>query len=252
MYSSSTVDQKLWRTQGGFIIDSILIHQSLASEVADYLRRELLVSDKYSDGVFIREEELARELNISRAPVREALRELEGQGLVRAIPRKGSMVLGFSSAEVEELYDIRLALEKQIFEALIGKNLLSKEDFEELHRLFNELLKVASSSMERTEKTLAFSKIDLEFHLYIAKRAERPWTFRILRGVYYQIHQAMIQYLAGEELVYSAREHQRIIHSLKEGNLDALRKNRYYSYFVRRAGCAQEDEPADPGKKEEE
>ena len=215
----------------------------MASEVADYLRRELLVSDKYAGGVFIREEELARELNISRAPVREALRELEGQGLVRAIPRKGSMVLSFSPAEVEELYDIRLALENQIFEALIAQNLLSEEDYDELHRLFSELLTVASSSIKRTEKTLAFSKIDLEFHLYIAERAERPWTFKILRGVYYQIHQAMIQYLAGEELVYSAREHQKIIHSLKERNLEALRKSRYHSYFVRRTGCMEDREP---------
>jgi DNA-binding GntR family transcriptional regulator len=229
----STVDDRLSR--GGFSINSIANHQSLAKEVADFLRRELLISAKYPQGTFIREEELARELNISRAPVREALKELEGQGLVRSIPRKGSMVLGFSPEDVEELYDIRFALETQVFEALVKERLLSDDDCERMNSLFNDLLAVASSSMEKDEKVIAFSRIDLEFHLFIAERSGRPWTIRILRSVYFQLQQAMVQYLESEEeLAYSAREHLKIIRSLKEGDLDALRESRRYSYFQRR------------------
>ena len=229
----STVDDRTCR--GGLSINSIANHQSLAREVADFLRRELLVSAKYSQGTFIREEELARELNISRAPVREALKELEGQGLVRSIPRKGSMVLGFSPGDVEELYDIRFALETQVFEVLVKDGLLSGGDYERMHSLFRELLAVASSSMEKNEKVLAFSRIDLDFHLFIAERSGRPWTIRILRGVYFQLHQAMVQHLESEEeLAYAAREHLKIIQSLQEGDLDALRESRHYSYFHRR------------------
>ncbi len=229
----STVDERFCR--GGLSINSITNHQSLAREVADFLRRELLVSSKYSQGTFIREEELARELNISRAPVREALKELEGQGLVRSIPRKGSIVLGFTPGDVEELYDIRFALETQVFEALVKDRLLSEEDYGRMNGLYEELLDVASSSMEKSEKVITFSRIDLDFHLYIAERSGRPWTIRILKGVYFQLHQAMVQHLEKEEeLAYSAMEHLKIIQSLKEGNLDALRESRHYSYFHRR------------------
>ena len=52
-------------------------HHSLSEEVAEYLLTQLLVSDQYPCGTFIREEEVARLLNISRAPVREALRILD-------------------------------------------------------------------------------------------------------------------------------------------------------------------------------
>ena len=145
------------------------------------------------------------------------------------------MVLGFSPGDVEELYDIRFALETQVFEVLVKDGLLSGGDYERMHSLFRELLAVASSSMEKNEKVLAFSRIDLDFHLFIAERSGRPWTIRILRGVYFQLHQAMVQHLESEEeLAYSAREHLKIIQSLQEGDLDALRESRHYSYFHRR------------------
>ena len=104
-----------------------------------------------------------------------------------------------------------------------------------MNGLYEELLAVASSSMEKSEKVIAFSRLDLDFHLYIAERSGRPWTIRILKGVYFQLHQAMVQHLEKEEeLAYSAKEHLKIIQSLKEGNLDALRESRHYSYFHRR------------------
>lgn len=231
----STVDTCSFFKRGGFSINTIANHQSLAREVADFLRRELLVSQKYSQGTFIREEELARELNISRAPVREALKELEGQGLIRSIPRKGAMVLGFTSDDVEELYDIRFALETQVFEVLVNEARLKEEDYEKMYNLFQELLAVSSSSMDKSDKVIAFSRIDLEFHLFIVERSGRPWTIRILKGVYFQLHQAMLQHLEKEEeLAYSAKEHLKIIQSLREGDLLSLRENRHYSYFHRR------------------
>ena len=210
-------------------------HKSLAREVADFLRKDILLSRTYPAGSFIREEELARELNISRAPVREALKELEGQGLIRSIPRKGAVVLGFSPADAEELYDIRFALETQIFETLVKNSLLTEADYEKMNTLYSELLSAASGERKKEDRVLAFSRIDLEFHLFIAERSGKPWTIRILRGVYFQLHQAMLRYLEDEdELISSAKEHLKIIEALKKGDLKVLRENRHYSYYSRR------------------
>ena len=203
--------------------------------MADFLRKDILLSRTYPAGSFIREEELARELSISRAPVREALKELEGQGLIRSIPRKGAVVLGFSSDDAEELYDIRFALETQIFETLVTKSLLREADYERMYALYSELLSVASGGGEKEDKVLAFSRTDLEFHLFIAERSGRAWTIRILRGVYFQLHQAMLRHLEDEdELASSAKAHLKIIEALKKGDLESLRENRHYSYFSRR------------------
>ncbi len=203
--------------------------------MADFLRKDILLSRTYPAGSFIREEELARELNISRAPVREALKELEGQGLIRSIPRKGAVVLGFSPDDAEELYDIRFTLETRIFETLVEGDLLTEDDYSHLYGLYSELLSVASGEGGKDDKILAFSRIDLEFHLFMAERSGRPWTIRILRGVYFQLPQAMLRHLEDEdELVSSAKAHLKIIEALKKGDLDSLRENRLYSYFSRR------------------
>ena len=203
--------------------------------MADFLRKDILLSRTYPAGSFIREEELARELNISRAPVREALRELEGQGLIRSIPRKGAVVLGFSPDDAEELYDIRFSLETRIFETLIERDLLTEDDYDRLYALYSELLSVASGEGGKDDKVLAFSRVDLEFHLFIAERSGRPWTIRILKGVYFQLHQAMLRHLEDEdELVSSAKDHLKVIEALKKRDLKSLRENRHYSYFSRR------------------
>ncbi len=167
--------------------------------------------------------------------MREALKELEGQGLIRSIPRKGAVVLGFSPDDAEELYDIRFALETRIFETLVERNLLTEDDYDHLYSLYSELLSVASGDGGKDDKVLAFSRIDLEFHLFIAERSGKPWTIRILRGVYFQLHQAMLRHLEDEdELVSSAKAHLKIIEALKKGDLESIRENRHYSYFSRR------------------
>ena len=54
---------------------------------------------------------IAKELDISRTPIREALKQLELEGLVESIPNKGVYVKGFSSRDIDDMFEIRLALE---------------------------------------------------------------------------------------------------------------------------------------------
>ncbi len=134
---------------------------TLADEVASYLRREFIISDSYPPGTFIREEELAQKLNISRAPVREGLKILEGRGLLRAIPQKGSVIVGFSPDEIEELYDIRFALEDIVFREIIRRGAFTPKDNEYLKKLLGKMLLLVKSGDTRAEILLEFCSIDL-------------------------------------------------------------------------------------------
>lgn len=68
------------------------------------------------DGVFapgdsLIEQKLSNELGVSRTPVREALRQLELEGLVKTIPNKGAVVIGISQKDIEDIYSIRMHVE---------------------------------------------------------------------------------------------------------------------------------------------
>lgn len=73
--------------------------------------RDLIISGKFASGQKLVEEELADQFKVSRTPVREALRKLEIEGLVRYQPRRGVIVTGFSREDFDEIYAARAVLE---------------------------------------------------------------------------------------------------------------------------------------------
>jgi GntR family transcriptional regulator, rspAB operon transcriptional repressor len=73
--------------------------------------KERILSQEIELGARLRDEELAAQLGVSRTPVREALMRLNREGLVDIVPRSGTMVRVFSESDVEDIYDVRIALE---------------------------------------------------------------------------------------------------------------------------------------------
>src|SRR3990170_4844269 len=78
--------------------------------------RESILSGQMTSGEIYNEMALAKEMGVSRTPVREALLELASQGLVTFLPRRGVMVNYFTERDVEEVNEIRAAIELAIVE----------------------------------------------------------------------------------------------------------------------------------------
>ena len=91
--------------------DGELETYSLVDLAVDRLRRDIL-SGRIDPGERLVEEQLTRQLGISRAPLREAMRLLAQQGLVEHIPRRGVRVATLSDDDVRELYELRDVLER--------------------------------------------------------------------------------------------------------------------------------------------
>ena len=85
-------------------------HGSLGHRIFCILRDKIL-NEEYEKGQKLNEVVLSKELNISRTPIREALKQLELEGLVKSIPNKGVYVLGFSSRDIDDMLEIRVVLE---------------------------------------------------------------------------------------------------------------------------------------------
>lgn len=197
---------------------------NLSDWVREYLKDQIFLG-RYKAGDRVLESRLAEELEISRAPVREAIRELENQGLLRSVPRKGTFVVEFTEEDVKEIHDIRLHLEDRVFEKLIKDKLLEDDDFFNLKNIVEEMVQIASEDREKTDKVVDITKKDMEFHKYLWKKSGSKWTEKILSNLYYQLQLAMIidSRLEGD-LVEGVKKHLDIIKYLQRGDIKNTKK----------------------------
>ena len=84
--------------------------KGLRSRVFHTLEQKI-ISGEYPPGMALNEKQLCQELGVSRTPLREALSQLELEGLVESTPNKGSVVLGVSTQDIDDIYTIKLELE---------------------------------------------------------------------------------------------------------------------------------------------
>ncbi len=201
------------------------VHENLGNRVAEYLREEILWTGGLKKGEHIQEKDIAARLGISRAPVREALKELEHQGLVVFIPRKGTFVADFYQEDLLEIYDIRYMMESRVLETIIKNESLGAEDFKKLREIIDEMVKLSENDLSMEEKIPAFSEHDIAFHQYIWEKSGRKWSFKILSNLYYQLRLAMMQDLIMEQdIERSAAMHYDIIDCLAAKDLEGAKK----------------------------
>jgi DNA-binding GntR family transcriptional regulator len=133
-----------------------------ASVAATELIREAIVDGRLEPGWRLKEEELARELGISRTPVREALLILQAEGLVVATPNRGAMVRAHDAADLDDLYQLRALLEG--YAARRAAMRISDADVEELRLSCSrfELLDPEEDLRELVKENMFFHNAILE------------------------------------------------------------------------------------------
>lgn len=193
--------------------------KNLSSQVADYIRKNIIFLNEYEGGEKISESNIAEELGVSRAPVREAFRELENQGLIESIPRKGSHVVNFTREDMREIFDIRVLLESRILESLINQEKLEEEDFKKLNKIVDEMVERTRTNDKR--KLMQVNEKDLAFHKYLWEASGRKWTKKLLLNLHHQLQLAMVNDLKIEgNLEKSAKIHYEIVDYLQQEDLE--------------------------------
>lgn len=198
---------------------------TLSERVADYIRRQILYMDTFKDGDHILETEIADTLDVSRATVREALKDLETQGIVEIIPRRGTYVAAFDHNDMIEILELRCMCETYIFETLLGGDMLTNDDFKALRKIIDDMVQVSRSGSESDlTQSSAFSVKDLEFHGYLWKKSGRRWFCKVLSDNYYRLRLAMMQDLILEsDMERSAVMHYDILDALRSKDLSAAK-----------------------------
>ena len=149
----------------------MIIRKTLREQVVEILRHKIL-SGEIKPGERIIEAKVAEELKVSRGPLREALRQIEEEGLVVYEAQKGCVVKTMTYEEMQETYLIQSTLEKLAVQMCGGE--ISKEQDEEMQKLVLSMEKAANQ-----KNLYDVIKFDEQFHECIVKTAHSEKLHRI-------------------------------------------------------------------------
>jgi len=105
----------------------------LSADLASGLRKDILLG-KYARGYKLTEQQICSEYDVSRTPVREALRQLEMEGLIEVIHNRGAYVLGFSEQDIRDIFELRKTYEIQAVKWAIER--ITDNELDELEEIF--------------------------------------------------------------------------------------------------------------------
>ncbi|MDO4869627.1 MAG: GntR family transcriptional regulator [Bacillota bacterium] len=192
---------------------SITGESSLAEEVAELLRTRIITGE-YEMGEKLIENKIAKELKVSRTPVRDAFKQLARERLIEYIPNKGCFAKGFSQKDMADIYAVRKAVEELAVTWAIEN--ASDDNLEDL----KEQLDLMSFYTEHKfyEKLLQANE---DFHSMIYQMTGSRFIVQVLKSYQDYVHLARRSTLSKEEnLPEVYEEHTRIYEAIRDRDID--------------------------------
>ena len=182
-------------------------HGSLGNKIFMVLRDKIL-NEEYTEGQKLNEVALSKELNISRTPIREALKQLELEGLVKSIPNKGVYVLGFSQRDIDDMLEIRYALEGLAIQFAIER--INDDELEKIKEIY-DLMEFYAKKGDQEK----FNEINIAFHEAIYRCTQSKYFEQLLTDINYYIHVTSRHSIRQpDRLISAAKEHREIYEAL--------------------------------------
>jgi DNA-binding GntR family transcriptional regulator len=201
------------KSEGGRAEDLPIQRQTVTALAANRLREKILRGD-YREGVPLRQDALAAELGVSRIPVREALRQLEVEGLVTFSPHVGAVVSTLSLGEIKELFDVRAVLETDLLRRSIGE--LKPADIERAADILD-----AYEAAFRARDVGAWGVLNWRFHSTLLGAADRPLTMGLLQTLHNQSDRyTRLQLSLTHGETRADEEHRGILAAVRAGDVD--------------------------------
>lgn len=194
---------------------------SLPEVVYAHLRDRIL-DGSYAAGQPLRQEEIARALDVSRVPVREALTRLESEGLVVLRPRRGYMVVAITPADIRDISDISERLEE--LAAAEATRRRTPEDVAALEAILAEMDRLAGSARGGDQAALtAWAARHREFHARLFAVSGRKSLCRMIALARDQLEPFIrIEISLSDYLAHATAEHQRIVDLFRLGAADEV------------------------------
>ena len=180
--------------------------------------RQAITTGELKPGERLMEVTLARKMGVSRTPVREAIRRLELEGLIKMTPRRGAYVANLTIKDIIDVLEIRASLDS-LATALSAKR-ATQNDVKELKQIHSQFEKVV-----KAENLQGSIKRDVEFHEVIYRSSGNEKLIRISNNLREQFHRFRVIFLkdlvSPKELI---KEHLNILEAIEKKNSDLAAK----------------------------
>jgi DNA-binding GntR family transcriptional regulator len=188
-------------------------HRTLSAMITDQLRQAIL-DGTYSAGAQLRQDALGETYGVSRIPVREALFQLEAEGLVRIVPQKGAVVSELSLDEVNDVFDLRVILEPRMLAQSAPR--FTDGDFavlDDIQKRFEGAIAAGNVS--------EWGQINAEFHMGMYVHAQQPRTQNIVTALLQTSDRYTRMQLSNTEAMGIAeKEHAQLIALCRAGKIE--------------------------------
>ncbi len=193
---------------------------SLRGKVFQQLRERILTG-QYQEKDELREITIGEELGVSRTPVREALRQLELEGLVEIVPNKGAFVIGISPKDVADIYQIRSLLEGMCTRWATFH--ITEKQIEELE----EIVMLSEFHLKKKEGSQAsqVSHLDGRFHQILYEASDSRIMRHVLTDFHRYVQMARTRSVKETDRAEkSIQEHKEILEAVRQKEADRAEK----------------------------
>lgn len=196
--------------------------KSLREQVYQALRK-IILTGNLASGERIVETKLAKQLNVSRTPIREAIGQLQREKLIVSNPNGGFRVAKMSIKDAVQLYDCRIALEEL---SVTGACELVKA--QQLEQLEQYIVSAEELTRANPGKLNSFEllELDYQFHHLIAEISDNQWLLALLEQVFDKMALLRVQTTQHNPQVLEIRlEHRQIYDAIASRNVDIARES---------------------------
>lgn len=184
-------------------------HQTLREKILETIR-DAILKGSLKPGERVSEPDLAERFGISRTPIREAFRQLESEGYLQVVPRKGAVVASLSERDIEEFYAIKIILEG--FAARMAADKLTAKEIERLESINERLYKLADEGDVKT-----FFRVHNEFHEVFIKAAGNDKLSEMINQLVMKFKRLRLASLSHPgRMKISIEDHRDMIQAFKE------------------------------------
>lgn len=177
--------------------------------------RQLILSGELLGGTPLKQEELALQFNVSMSALREALKTLESEGLVKFYPNRGAVVTELSAEEAQEIFQIRILLELGALEFALPR--IEEEDLEKAENIL--------ALLEKEENFDRWSELNCLFHEHLYEASGKTRLLDMIRVLHNNVERYMRLYL--KEMHYqdqSQTEHRSLLEACKQRDIKKAKK----------------------------
>lgn len=184
--------------------------------------KEKIIHRQFSPNQKLLIPELAKQLGVSRTPIRDALNRLEMEGLVNTVPKVGTFVNSISREDVLDIMDTRLMLEFWVVDKIAT---YQKHEIEKEISKMEELVQLSLEGIHTMPLDDYLKKdYNMAFHLEFMKLGKNKRNIDIYNNIMnYRFLALKTSLISKDMITIAAQHHMSIVNNLKEGNLDELK-----------------------------